>query len=266
MNRSMTAHLELDVTHPATVALQIGVASGPWQIEEELCVCSRGGAPLRLDEVGAGHGGRLHLVEVPVGRAVVDYTATVSGRDVPPEVAALEIPLYLRPSRYAESDRLAAFAAAEFHNLPDATSRLAAVSSWVGQRLNYVPGSSIPTHGAVETLLAGQGVCRDYAHLTIALLRALDIPARFVAVYAPGLSPMDFHAIVEALVDGSWWAVDPTLLAPRGALVRIGTGRDAADTAFLSTWGGEVELLESLVTATVDELPPDDPREPMTLG
>lgn len=265
MNRSMSAHLELDVTYPATVALQVAVASGPWQVEEALSI-STDGSPLRSTEVGAGHGGRLHLVDVPVGRAVVDYTANVRGRDLPPAIAALEIPLYLRPSRYAESDRVAAFAAAEFHNLPDATSRLAAVSSWVGQRLSYVPGSSSPTHGAVDSLLDGQGVCRDYAHLAIALLRALDIPARFVSVYAPGLAPMDFHAIVEALVDDTWRAVDPTLLAPRGALVRIGTGRDAADTAFLSTWGGEVELLESFVTATVDELPPDDPRELVVLG
>jgi transglutaminase-like putative cysteine protease len=75
------------------------------------------------------------------------------------------------------------------------------VAAWVGTRLAYVVGSSAPTDGAVETMLARRGVCRDFAHLTVALLRALDVPARLVSAYAPGLSPMDFHAVAEGLVD-----------------------------------------------------------------
>ena len=59
-------------------------------------------------------------------------------------------------------------------------------------------------------------------------------PARFVAVYAPGLNPMDFHAIFEAWFDGAWWAYDATHQAPRESMVRVATGRDAADTAFLN--------------------------------
>jgi len=90
------------------------------------------------------------------------------------------------------------------------------------------------------------------------LLRALDVPARLVAVYAPGLQPMDFHAVAEALVDGEWRVVDATLLAPRAGLIRIATGRDAADTAFMSTYGGAVELLEIEVTATTDGVLPGD--------
>ncbi|WP_407819008.1 transglutaminase-like domain-containing protein, partial [Staphylococcus aureus] len=89
------------------------------------------------------------------------------------------------------------------------------------------------TDSAVDTLLAGAGVCRDYSHLTISLLRAVGIPARLVAVYAPGCDPMDFHAVVEANIDHVWRVVDATQLAPRSNLVRISTGRDAADTAFL---------------------------------
>jgi hypothetical protein len=93
------------------------------------------------------------------------------------------------------------------------------VSSWVGTRLNYVPGSSDPIDGAVDTLLAGNGVCRDYAHLVVALLRAANVPARLVAVYAPGLSPMDFHAVAGGFVDGQWrgWATWPIL---RGIVCR----------------------------------------------
>src|SRR6202020_3043468 len=100
---------------------------------------------------------------------------------------------------------------------------LAAVSSCVGTKLSYVPCSSGPTDGAVQTLLRRQGVCRDYAHLVVALLRALDGPARMGAVYAPGLQPMAFHAVAEALVDGHWRVVDATLLAPRASLLRIAT-------------------------------------------
>ncbi len=126
-------------------------------------------------------------------------------------------------------------------------------------RLAYVSGSSEPTDGATETLLAAQGVCRDYAHLVVALLRALEVPARLAAVYAPGLDPMDFHAVAEAYVEGAWHVVDATLLAPRQSLVRITTGRDAADTAFLSSYRGDIELQTVEVAAWVDgDLPMDD--------
>ena len=93
------------------------------------------------------------------------------------------------------------------------------------------------------------------------------MPARLVSVYAPGLTPMDFHAVAEAVVDGAWRVVDATLLAPRPALLRIATGRDAADTAFLSNYGGDVELLELAVSAwTQGDLPADDVTELVALG
>jgi len=140
------------------------------------------------------------------------------------------------------------------------------VSSWVGSRLSYVPGSSLPTDGAVQTLLGREGVCRDYAHLVIALLRALDVPARLVSVYAPGLSPMDFHAVAEAHLEGQWYVVDATTLAPRTSLVRIATGRDASDTAFLNVHHGYADLDELEVTAVADVLPDDDVRDLVMLG
>jgi transglutaminase-like putative cysteine protease len=121
-----------------------------------------------------------------------------------------------------------------------------------------VSGSSLPTDGAIRTLLARQGVCRDYAHLTVALLRALNVPARLVSVYAPGLFPMDFHAVAEAWIEDGWQVVDATTLAPRETLVRIATGRDAADSAFLTTISGRVDLIDMEVMAIVDELPNDD--------
>jgi transglutaminase-like putative cysteine protease len=166
--------------------------------------------------------------------------------------------MYLRPSRYAEADKFYGFAATEFGSDGDSATLLEHVSSWVGTRLNYMPGSSDTIDGAVDTLLAGEGVCRDYAHLVVALLRAVNVPARLVSVYAPGVYPMDFHAVAEAFVKGQWRVVDATCLAPRQTMVRIATGRDASDTAFLDNHKGTITLNSSVVTAVVDgDLPRD---------
>jgi transglutaminase-like putative cysteine protease len=246
--------------------LQIAVSgAGPGQLEEAMDVRSDGN-PLIVREVGTPQG-RVHVLYPPPGRLEISYRATICG-DLPVEpVTEPEHIAYLRPSRYAESDRLGPTAHGEFAGISGASELLAAVSSWVGARLEYVPGSSGPTDGAVDSLLLRRGVCRDYAHLVIALLRALDVPARLAAVYAPGLHPMDFHAVAEAAVDGAWRAVDATLLAPRSTLVRIATGRDAADTAFMSMYGGAADLLEVEVGAVVDgDLPNDDITELVTIS
>ena len=124
-----------------------------------------------------------------------------------------------------------------------------------------MPGSSDPIDGAADTLLAGAGVCRDYAHLVIALLRAVNVPARLVSVYAPGCDPMDFHPVVEACVEGQWRVVDATCLAPRQSMVRIATGRHAADTAFLDNHKGAITLRSMKVTAIVDGVLPHDSIE-----
>ena len=171
----------------------------------------------------------------------------------------------VRPSRYCPSDQLEGFATTEFDRSLPRAELVAAVAGWVNRRLVYTSGASRPVDTAVDTLLAGQGVCRDYAQLTVTLLRALEIPARLVAVYAPGLSPMDFHAVVEADIDGTWCVVDATRLAPTSSLVRICSGRDAADTAFLSLFGGLAQFRTMSVTATTaGPLPaPDDAPFPL---
>ena len=213
------------------------------------------------------HGNRTHKLDVPEGNLAVRYAATIVGRTDPAPVTDYDLSMYLRPSRYAEADKLYGFAATEFGNYLDSAALLERVSLWVGTRLNYVPGSSDPIDGAVETLLAGAGVCRDFAHLVVALLRAVYVPARVVAVYAPGLCPMDFHGVAEAFVQGHWRVVDATLLAPRAGLVRIATGRDAADTAFLSTYGGAATLTRIEIMAVLDgELPGDDVTRLASIG
>ncbi|WP_353814808.1 transglutaminase-like domain-containing protein [Agromyces sp. SYSU T00266] len=261
--RSVGCEIRLQVDEPARLAFQVAVASGV-EADERLEFRTDGHA-IEAVELTDAAGNRLHVVDAPAGRLECSYAAEVPGREAAASVDPVDLLTYLRPSRYAESDRLAATAAAEFAGIEGA-DRLAAVSSWVGTRLSYVPGSSSPTDGAVQTLLARRGVCRDYAHLVVALLRALDVPARLVAVYAPGLDPMDFHAVAEAWVDGAWHVVDATTLAPRDAMVRISTGRDAADTAFLSAYGGVVRLDSVEVTAVADELPDDDVRRLVRLG
>jgi transglutaminase-like putative cysteine protease len=258
--RSVSCHIEAAIDDVTDVALAVAVARGA-NIERESMVVTLDGAPLAVREVVDDHGTRLHLADaVGRGALAVAYEAEVSGVADPIEVGDVDRTRYRRTSRYCESDRIGAFARSEFREL-EGRDLLDGVSSWVGQRVAYVAGSSRATDGAVSTLLAREGVCRDFAHLVIALLRGCDVPARMTSVYAPGLQPMDFHAVAEALVDDQWLVVDATCLAPRTAMVRIATGRDAADTAFLTSSGGSVELRSLEVAATIDgELPFDDVR------
>ena len=260
-DRHVSARLVADVRQPLRMLVQVAAArddSDRTGIIDEILTVDCDGVQLPATEVRMPGGSRVHVIDPVPGQLTVNYRATMRGAAASPAVTAADRITYLRPSRYAESDRLEPIAQAEFSGIRGAPDLLAAVSSWVGSQLSYVAGSSSPTEGAVDTLLKRRGVCRDYAHLVIALLRALDVPARFVAVYAPGLSPMDFHAVAEAAIGGQWRAVDATLLAPRGTLVRIATGRDAADTAFLSTYGGAADLVVTDVTAVVDGTLPDD--------
>lgn len=283
MDRTVSCSMQAQVLTPATVELQVAVARVP---AEESLVVTLDGEAVEVQEVAGPVGGRLHLLRCGPGALRVDYSARVGddATDATPDatpdrtnadpgvvdpgvVDPLEVQTYLRPSRYAESDRLVAVARAELGDPADAATLAQAAVAFVAKRLRYVSGSSRVTDGAVDTLLAGAGVCRDYAHLTVALLRARDVPARLVSVYAPGLRPMDFHAVVEVLVDGAWCVVDATGLAPRPSMVRIATGRDAADTAFMSSYGGGLRFERLEVRAVVDgELPVDDRAALVRLG
>jgi transglutaminase-like putative cysteine protease len=251
MRRSVACRFAAEVTDVADVALSVAVAGGA-VVEHESMVVTLDGTTLEVREVLDDHGTRLHVAnDVRAGRLAVSYEATVSGWAGPPPVQDVDAISYRRASRYCESDQLSAFARSEFRGLRG-RPLLTAVSSWVGQRVAYVTGSSRPTDGAVSTLLSREGVCRDFAHLVVALLRSCDVPARVVSVSAPGLEPMDFHAVAEALVDDQWLVTDATCLAPRSTLLRIATGRDAADTAFLTSTGTSVRLTSLEVLATTD--------------
>jgi transglutaminase-like putative cysteine protease len=265
MKRDVSTRITVSVTEPASLVFAIAVAAGYRPAAERLEV-TLDGAGVEVVELLDLHGTRLHQVEVGPGSCTLAYSATIEGRTAPAGAAPADLIRYLRPSRYAESDELAPTATAEFGGIEAPADLLAAVSSWVGTRLAYVSGSSGPTDGAARTLLARQGVCRDFAHLCVALLRSMNVPARLAAVYAPGLEPMDFHAVAEAWVDGAWRVVDATTLAPRSSMVRIATGRDAADTAFLTVTAGRAELVDMEVMAIVDTLPADDVTELASIG
>lgn len=260
------------------LVLSVAVARAPGlAVVTEALTATVDGVPVALREVPDADGVVLHRVDgVGPGHLDVRYEATVAGRADPPPVRDLDVVRYLQPSRYAESDVLVPFARNLFLGAhepgppsarPTTAVLVREVTAWVRDHLDYVSGSSRPTDGAVATLLARQGVCRDFAHLVVALLRACDVPARVAAVYAPGLSPMDLHAVAEALVDGRWVVADATGLAPRASMLRISTGRDTADTAFLSTHGGAIEMGPLEVGAVVDDdvLPFDDPATEITL-
>ena len=189
---------------------------------------------------------RLHVTRGSVALryaagVMVDGAARACPRDDAPLPAASELAFRLLqwtlPSRYCPADALGPTAAAIFGGAPRTRLLIPEVAGWVGERIAYRPGASDSLTSADQTLLAREGVCRDMAHLTASFLRALDVPARVVAAYAPLLDPPDFHAVVEAHDGEAWRMVDATGLAPVETLVRIAAGRDAADIAWASADG-----------------------------
>lgn len=171
-------------------------------------------------------------------------------RELPIAELPTEVLPYLYPSRYCESDKLTLIANQEFGHLPTGYQRVEHIRRWVNQRTRFAPGSTNFNTSAVDTLHQRAGVCRDFAHLMIALCRALNIPARFSSGLDygadPALGPTDFHAYVEVFLDGRWYIFDPSGTAMPMGFVRIGTGRDAADISFATIFGAiksEVPLL-----------------------
>lgn len=187
------------------------------------------------------------------GKLKLDYQATVALTHDAAEIDKIEetipaqLPLefvpYLYPSRYCQSDRLIKLANDEFGDCQPGYSQVKAICDWIYHKIDYISGSSDSHTSAYDTATQRAGVCRDFAHLGIALCRALSIPARFVSAYAWQLDPPDFHACFEAYLGDLWYLFDATRLAPTNRLVRIGTGRDAADTAFATVFGA-VQLNE----------------------
>jgi transglutaminase-like putative cysteine protease len=178
------------------------------------------GATVELSHLMAEPGG---IAEVPVA----NLPAHVLG--------------YVYPSRYCQSDRLHRFAMREFGQQWQGYSRVQAIRDWVLQRTTFASNTSNSNTSAIDTLLETAGVCRDFAHLMIALCRAINIPARFTTGIDygadPALGPTDFHAYVEAYLGDRWYLFDPSGTAIPMGFVRFGTGRDAADVSFATIFG-----------------------------
>lgn len=185
----------------------------------------------------------------------IRYEATVSVERMLADVAALpavpahllpgETVDYLMPSRYVPSDTFHDFVEQEFGHLQGGP-RVAAIRDHLARTLTYEPGSSDAFTTAADTFQSGRGVCRDYTHLMIAMVRASVIPARFASVYGLGVEPQDFHAVAEVFLDGAWHIVDATGMSSPDRIAKIGVGRDAADVSFLSSFGN-VEMISQSV-------------------
>ncbi len=203
---------------------------------------------LQVDPVS---GNRYLRLRAGCGPLAVRYEATVDIdprldspaliEEVPIARVSPEVLPYIYPSRYCQSDRLRRLAAREFGHLRMGYGRVLAILDWVRARTVFTTGSSNSSTSAVDTLVEQVGVCRDFAHLMIALCRALNIPARFVSGIDYGaaaqLGPPDFHAFVEVFLGTRWYSFDPTGISAPMGLVRIGTGRDAADVSFATIFG-----------------------------
>lgn len=192
--------------------------------------------------VGEGRFVATYAAQVVVDRPAFALEALPA---VPPRVLPGLVVPYLLPSRYVGSHRFESFVERRFGALTGG-AKVAAMRDWIERELHYVSGSSTCDTTAGDTFVRREGVCRDYAHLMAAFARAAGIPARLVSVYAPGVTPPDFHAVVEVWLDHGWWMVDATGMADPATMARIAVGRDATDIAFMTVFGSAL-LIEQRV-------------------
>lgn len=251
---------------PSTMVFNIEAARHPSQhiIREALSVQPETAVHTHVDDID---GNRLLRVNV-TGEITLRYDAIVAveyrrpqgnEREIPIAELPLSVVPYLWPSRYCESDSLSAMAIRTFGSITPGYQRVEAICQWIRDNVVYQVGTTGPTTTARDVLADRAGVCRDYAHLAISFCRALNIPARMVTGYTwyPD-PPPDFHAVIEAYLDHRWVLFDATQLAPLSDLVRIATGKDAAETAFATLFGPvkmlhyspDVTLLPSLTAPT----------------
>lgn len=264
MKFKVTCDLEYQLQDPATFlfALKCIETGGQKILSEELLVdpfiqaeeFTIGSGMNRFSRIRTLNPGNLKIHY----HAEVETTTWLTARDTlspdgPGNMSPEAIP-FLFPSRYCPSDKLRNEAVELFGNLTGADAIACAVSDWIYANVAYVSGSSGETSSALDTFNQREGVCRDFAHLGITFCRALNVPARYATCYAYQLEPPDFHACFEVFIDGWWYVFDGTRLAPLNGLVRIATGRDAADAAVCTIFGNP-ELLSSVVSC--ESLDPD---------
>jgi transglutaminase-like putative cysteine protease len=262
MRFEVEASLTYDFAGPCEVLLLVEAAHGPDQIvrSEALTFWPNVDA-VRVDDpvtferrtvfTASGQINALYRAQVeimPRDHDLADAPA-MAIRDLPSEVLP-----FLRASRYSPSDRLEQFVEREFAGLSGG-QKVKAIMDWIAGHVDYRAGASHSATTAIDTLVDRAGVCRDFTHLVIGLCRAADIPARAVSAYAWKLEPPDLHAIAEVYLGDRWRLVDATGLAPIEGLVRVATGRDAADIAFMTIFG-RATLIEQSFSIQAMEPPP----------
>jgi transglutaminase-like putative cysteine protease len=244
---SVGCEIGYEVAQRATLIFNIEAMRGGRQriLSEKLTITP----DLPADENTQSETGNRYLrLTVPQGIVQIRYSAEIELdplhqapaviEEVPIATLPLDILPFLNPSRYCPSDQLARFADRQFGDIEPGFGRVVAICNWINEEVDYQYGSSDTSTTAADTFSLRAGVCRDFAHLGITFCRALGIPARFVSCYAWQLEPQDFHAVFEAYLGDRWYLFDATRKATLDGLVRIGVGRDAADTAFATIYGG----------------------------
>ena len=246
MRLSLGCEIGYEVFSTTTLIFNIEAMRGGRQrvVSERLTITP----DLPADEKTSEESGNRYLrLTVPQGQVQLRYEAQIEldalhrAPAVIHEVPIAKLPLdtlpFLNPSRYCPSDQLARFANRQFGNIEPGFGRVVEICNWINGEVDYLFGTSDTTTTAADTFSLRAGVCRDFAHLGITFCRALGIPARFVSCYAWQLEPQDFHAVFEAYLGDRWYLFDATRMAALDGMVRIGVGRDAADTAFATIYG-----------------------------
>lgn len=215
-----------------------------------------------VDEYVDVHGNRCQRLLAPPGLFSVDTMAVVETSDSldtapgAPFVEIQELPTevlhYLLPSRYCESEQFNDMAREIAGDAIPGYDQVARINKWVRSNVRFDPDSMHFQASAVDVNRSREGVCRDLAHIAIALCRGIAIPTRMLAGYLHDLEPMDLHAWFEAYVGGQWYAFDPTQPGPRGGRIILAAGRDAADVATFSQFGPPIAPTEFSVN--VEEL------------
>ncbi len=217
---------------------------------------SLGGADQAVDEFSDSHGNHVYRVMLKRGTNVIHHDAIVAVYSTPdntdfagglPETIdelPPELLRYTLPSRYCDSDRLTDFAWEKFGKIEHGLPRVNAISEWLHNNIAYTYCSGRPDFSAGDVLARGYGVCRDFAHLSVALNRCFNLPARYATAHMPDIGfpdvvgHMDFHAYAEVYVGGRWYVSDPRFHVPRIGRVKLSCGLDAVDGAFSTIYGG----------------------------
>lgn len=254
MRLNAGCHIAFAANAPTPVILMLRPRSGfgQWVAREEYLITPE----IQVVEYTDSYGNLCQKLVVPEGTLEVTTTVQVEAPDhidvspgapfMPVQNLPEAVLQFLLPSRYCQSDCLGTLANDIVADVEPGYDQVDAIRQWIQESIQYEYGTSDPSTSAVETAQNKVGVCRDFAHLGIALCRSLSIPARMVVGYLYQLDPMDLHAWFEAFVGNHWYTFDATQKEPRGNRIAIAYGRDAADVA-LATQFGPLDLTEMRV-------------------